>query len=1035
MTAASSSVAVDEAAQSWAQRRLNLTGPPVPTWREFVDVQLLWPFVACLIMWLLMFPTHACYVHLRSRKQGFARFVDAYIGSQGKQEVSRPAFMATLKFLTMISAISFVFFYCRRTYTFEITPTELRIEYTLAAFFGFNYLVDRMRSNCEPAGVWTSTAIVHALTVVPILVPYRWDGTYVPADVRWVSLQFLRAISAVQAFEWLKKLLGFEANNVPAQVYEFLLRTWALINCMAGVIYVLEVLGEVPGYEDAFVATGMGELSYFQMNYWIVTTISTVGYGDYSPTTVPSRIAIIIFIFAGIIFFGQETSRIVEIRAAASQGRTSFDYKAGTEHLVIVGSGCSRMSSVMETFIQIALDADHWRGDTAKVPSLVFLSVEEYDQELKDFISSSFAPSIAAKVHFLRGSTMSARDLQRAKLSECAMAFIMPSVNPASSEREDCENIIRALEMRRLAPRIRLRLMLLEPEGSTRARTLGLPTSRHFSATQLKCSVFVQSTRVKGFTTLISGLLAAHTNFSPRLLAELEASNSRDWRLQYSQSLHRDVRGFLISKRFVGKAFPEAVREIYQESEGKLLLVGAQEDGMVKLNYGGVLTEDQCVLAIAANQEAYIDFANVSKDWRRATLAERAARIERRTDYENDIYDSTFDLEALANATAVEEPDSLKPPNGGDFLVQGSALKKLRSSESLILLILDGDTASTSQQLVAFLRTLRQPGFPLIQPVIVLSSHPIPQAIVTHYQGATCAFVSGPLLSIQTLKAAGVKEAANIVILQAGLGLAIDQGALADSQTVALCGYIEQVLGHEAGSRTSGPFKIYEYGFSKSVFLVEYMCKLRSAQRVERSSSPVDTTAAHGLLTEQADHMLAISGCGSWFSVFSNLLGIIFKKEDSAHDPVVNDQLLLNSCFAAGQAFTPDFYGAMFGHMFKFPCTIEFVEAISMPRQRGQDSFIWQVPCPREWVGKRFEELLVALASGKASGFGTFRGCGLLLALYRQADKYGMPFGCDGFLYTLPPPDTDLESEDLLTVLADSDFGQGALSCSSEVVL
>ena len=29
--------------------------------------------------------------------------------------------------------------------------------------------------------------------------------------------------------------------------------------------------------------------SFFQMCYWIVTTVSTVGYGDFSPTTVPSR--------------------------------------------------------------------------------------------------------------------------------------------------------------------------------------------------------------------------------------------------------------------------------------------------------------------------------------------------------------------------------------------------------------------------------------------------------------------------------------------------------------------------------------------------------------------------------------------------------------------------------------------------------------------------------------------------------------------------------------------------------------------------
>jgi hypothetical protein len=47
---------------------------------------------------------------------------------------------------------------------------------------------------------------------------------------------------------------------------------------LAAVAYMLEVLGDFSWLEDSFTTTDMGDISMYQMIYWMMTTISTVGY-------------------------------------------------------------------------------------------------------------------------------------------------------------------------------------------------------------------------------------------------------------------------------------------------------------------------------------------------------------------------------------------------------------------------------------------------------------------------------------------------------------------------------------------------------------------------------------------------------------------------------------------------------------------------------------------------------------------------------------------------------------------------------------
>jgi hypothetical protein len=59
-----------------------------------------------------------------------------------------------------------------------------------------------------------------------------------------------------------------------------------VITYIACSTFVLEALGDVPGFEDKFIDTAMGSVSFFQSCYYAFMLMSTVGFGDFSPQTV-----------------------------------------------------------------------------------------------------------------------------------------------------------------------------------------------------------------------------------------------------------------------------------------------------------------------------------------------------------------------------------------------------------------------------------------------------------------------------------------------------------------------------------------------------------------------------------------------------------------------------------------------------------------------------------------------------------------------------------------------------------------------------
>ena len=114
--------------------------------------------------------------------------------------------------------------------------------------------------------------------------------------------------------EWLPEIAVKGAQTA----VEFL----GTIVLLAGTMWTPELLGETSPTTST--AADMGDISFYQMVYLPLSTMSTVGYGDYSPVTVLGRAFVFVLILVGVTFFSYATVQLVELHSLQASGKGRY---------------------------------------------------------------------------------------------------------------------------------------------------------------------------------------------------------------------------------------------------------------------------------------------------------------------------------------------------------------------------------------------------------------------------------------------------------------------------------------------------------------------------------------------------------------------------------------------------------------------------------------------------------------------------------------------------------------------------------------
>ena len=360
--------------------------------------------------------------------------------------------------------------------------------------------------------------------------------------VDWIGLRSLRFIWLPQIVNVIR-FLPFVKSQDAVDVVSLLIKFCALWLSCTGIIHLIEVQGDFWKEND-------GGDDFLTYAYFIMVTVSTVGYGDLSPSTDIGRAFMTFFIILGLAFFAAVLPTIVEVASGLYVKRqfAKFDTTRVPHHVIV----CGHITSFgADEFLKDFLHPD--RGDTQT--HVLFLHPERPDPDLKNVIRSHYT-----RVQYIVGSVLNGKDLQRAKIHECRAVFIVADKLTNTPLEEDNANLLRLVSVKNTTTEIPVIIQLLLSTSKKQVRNIEgwkIGCDIALCLNELKLGLLAQSCISPGISTLVANLF---------YISDLNISKEKGtWKEHYIRGVSNEIYASHFSHCFEQKTFHEAAKICYNQ--------------------------------------------------------------------------------------------------------------------------------------------------------------------------------------------------------------------------------------------------------------------------------------------------------------------------------------------------------------------------------------------------------------------------------------------------------------------------------------
>ncbi|XP_036144738.1 calcium-activated potassium channel slowpoke isoform X46 [Monomorium pharaonis] len=392
-------------------------------------------------------------------------------------------------------------------------------------------------------------SFVDYFTIPPSFVSIYLDRT-------WIGLRFLRALRLMTVPDILQYLniLKTSSSIRLAQLVSIFISVWLTA---AGIIHLLENSG------DPFEFTNPQQLSYWTCVYFLIVTMSTVGYGDVYCQTVLGRTFLVFFLLVGLAIFASSIPEIIELVGSRSKYSGEFKREHGKRHIVVCGH------ITYESVSHFLKDFLHEDREDVDV-EVVFLHRKPPDLELEGLFKRHFTT-----VEFFQGTIMNPIDLQRVKVHEADACLVLANKYCQDPDAEDAANIMRVISIKNYSDDIRVIIQLMQYHN--KAYLLNIPSwdwkqgDDVICLAELKLGFIAQSCLAPGFSTMMANLFAMRSfKTSPDTLA---------WQNDYLQGTGCEMYTETLSPSFTGMTFPQASELCFTKLKLLLLAIEIKGEG------------------------------------------------------------------------------------------------------------------------------------------------------------------------------------------------------------------------------------------------------------------------------------------------------------------------------------------------------------------------------------------------------------------------------------------------------------------------
>ncbi|XP_031618244.1 calcium-activated potassium channel slowpoke isoform X47 [Contarinia nasturtii] len=370
----------------------------------------------------------------------------------------------------------------------------------------------------------------------------------------WIGLRFLRALRLMTVPDILQYLnvLKTSSSIRLAQLVSIFISVWLTA---AGIIHLLENSGDPLDFDNS------QPLSYWTCVYFLIVTMSTVGYGDVYCETVLGRTFLVFFLLVGLAVFASWIPEITELAAQRSKYGGTYSKDVRRRHIVVCGH------ITYESVSHFLKDFLHEDREDVDV-EVVFLHRKPPDLELEGLFKRHFTT-----VEFFQGTIMNPIDLQRVKVHEADACLVLANKYCQDPDAEDAANIMRVISIKNYSDDIRVIIQLMQYHN--KAYLLNIPSwdwkqgDDVICLAELKLGFIAQSCLAPGFSTMMANLFAMRSfKTSPDM---------QMWTNEYLRGSGMEMYTETLSPSFIGMPFAQATELCFTKL--KLLLLAIEIKG------------------------------------------------------------------------------------------------------------------------------------------------------------------------------------------------------------------------------------------------------------------------------------------------------------------------------------------------------------------------------------------------------------------------------------------------------------------------
>ncbi|KAJ3225939.1 hypothetical protein HK099_005872 [Clydaea vesicula] len=416
-----------------------------------------------------------------------------------------------------------------------------RMDLFLAVVFAVDYAIGLYTAEDRLKFYFHPSSLVDLLSIIP---PFVYVFISESSPYIWFLglLRILRASRILRTY----RLVSFSETEEKRELTILGLTFINFLFLSASIINALEVLQGDNYKVDPTLKT------WHDCLYYIMVTFSTIGFGDLTPKTIPSRILVMFLILVVVIFVPLQSNKLAELYGATNRyQRARYSASKNSAHVILTG---------IVTYSSII---DFCREYFANDPSgqVVILAMNPPTLEIRRILRHPF---YKYRLFYLCGSALNTGDLNRCSASQATGIFLLNSETTTSNTSgdddqlkvtrgADAEILMQTLVVKTNFPGLSIFTQVQDIRSQDLAEHCGC--DRTLCIDELKMSILAKNCVVPGILTLIMNLV--HT------YQDTDESLEESWMQEYQAGATNQMHSFKFPPGLTNKSFSKVVSVIY----------------------------------------------------------------------------------------------------------------------------------------------------------------------------------------------------------------------------------------------------------------------------------------------------------------------------------------------------------------------------------------------------------------------------------------------------------------------------------------